>query len=38
MGKGASLAEILPQILVLLGFAAVILPLAVWRLRRALVY
>jgi ABC-2 type transport system permease protein len=37
MGKGATLADILPQVLVLLGFAAVILPLALWRLRRTLV-
>jgi len=36
VGKGADLAAIVPQLLVLLGYAAVLLPLATWRLRVAL--
>lgn len=37
MAKGADTAAILPQLLVLLGFSAALLPLATWRLRRAIV-
>lgn len=36
MAGGADLAAIAPQVLVLVGYTAVILPLATWRLRRAL--
>jgi ABC-2 type transport system permease protein len=35
--KGADLAGIAPQLLVLLGYTAVLLPVATWRLRAALV-
>jgi ABC-2 type transport system permease protein len=31
--RGADLAAIVPQVLVLLGYSAVLLPIAVWRLR-----
>ncbi len=37
MAKGADTAAILPQLLLLLGFSAALLPLATWRLRRAIV-
>ncbi|MFN8035111.1 MAG: ABC transporter permease [Acidimicrobiia bacterium] len=37
MGGDSGLVDILPQLLVLLGFAAVLLPIATWRLRRRLV-
>lgn len=37
MARGADALAILPQILVLLAFSAVLLPLATWRLRRAIV-
>ena len=37
MAKGEDAIAILPQLLVLLAFAAVLLPLATWRLRRAIV-
>ena len=33
---GGDLVSVLPQVAVLLGFAAVMLTLAVWQLRRAL--
>ncbi len=36
VAKGGDLAAIAPQLLVLLGYAAVLLPLATWRLRVAL--
>ena len=36
VAKGADLAAIVPQLLVLLGYAAVLLPLATWRMRVAL--
>ncbi len=36
MAKGADTAAILPQLLVLLAFSAALLPLATWRLRRAI--
>jgi ABC-2 type transport system permease protein len=36
MGKGADLAAIAPQLLVLAAYAAVLLPLATWRLRIAI--
>lgn len=37
MAKDADAVAILPQLLVLLAFAAVLLPLATWRLRQAIV-
>jgi ABC-2 type transport system permease protein len=36
VAKGGDLAAIAPQLVVLLGYAAVLLPLATWRLRAAL--
>lgn len=37
MARGADAVAILPQLIVLFAFAAVLLPLATWRLRRAIV-
>lgn len=37
VGRGASVVGILPQLLVLLGFAVVLIPIGSWRLRRAIV-
>jgi ABC-2 type transport system permease protein len=36
LSKGQKLADIAPNLLILLGYAAVLLPLAAWRLRRSL--
>jgi ABC-2 type transport system permease protein len=35
MGRGADLGALVPQLLVLLAFSAVLLPVATWRLRVA---